>query len=241
MLKENQVRFIAAIVALMTATAIIFAFINFQKEREFETPTDGVWWVESGGHLRADRVEPDSPGERAGIKQGDILTAANGSEITRKAAQVREMYRTGNWSKATYSLTRNGVPLDVPVIMVPADRSLDGGLRLIALIYLGIGIYVLFRRWTAPKATHFYLFCLASFIHYSFHFTGKLNQFDWIIYWSNVVAWLLQPASVPALLAHLPRDQGSGEAASLAGARGLRSTGVHAGFPHLRLEFPAGE
>ncbi len=33
-----------------------------------------------------------------------------------------------------------------------------------------------------------------SFIFYSFHYTGKLNDFDWIIYWANVVAWLLQPA-----------------------------------------------
>jgi PAS domain S-box-containing protein len=55
-------------------------------------------------------------------------------------------------------------------------------------------MYVLLRRWTAPKSTHFYVFCLVSFIFYSFHYTGKLNDFDWIIYWSNVVAWLLQPA-----------------------------------------------
>jgi PAS domain S-box-containing protein len=68
------------------------------------------------------------------------------------------------------------------------------GLRVIALIYLGIGLYVLLRRWTAPKSTHFYLLCLVSFIFYSFHYTGKLNQFDQIIEWSNVVAWLLQPA-----------------------------------------------
>ncbi len=55
-------------------------------------------------------------------------------------------------------------------------------------------MYVLLRRWTAPKSAHFYVFCLVSFIFYSFHYTGKLNDFDWIIYWSNVVAWLLQPA-----------------------------------------------
>ena len=194
MLKENQFRFIAALMALLTATAIVFSFINFQKEREFETPTDGVWWVEVDGHLKAEKVEAEGPGERAGVKAGDVLLAANGADTTRKPAQVRQMYRTGTYSKITYSLIRNGVPVEVPVILVPADRSLNGGLRLIALIYLGIGMYVLFRRWTAPKATHFYLFCLASFVHYSFHFTGKLNQFDWIIYWSNVVAWLLQPA-----------------------------------------------
>src|SRR5206468_6335235 len=67
-------------------------------------------------------------------------------------------------------------------------------LRLIALVYLAIGLYVLLRRWTAPKSLHFYIFCLVSFIFYSFKYTGKLNQFDEIIYWSNVVAWLLQPA-----------------------------------------------
>ena len=84
--------------------------------------------------------------------------------------------------------------LEAPLILVPADRSLNLGLRLIALVYLGIGLYVLLRRWTAPKSTHFYVFCLVSFVFYSFHYTGKLNDFDWIIYWSNVVAWLLQPA-----------------------------------------------
>ena len=84
--------------------------------------------------------------------------------------------------------------MEAPLILVPADRSLYGGLRLIALVYLGIGLYVLLRRWTAPKSTHFYVFCLVSFIFYSFHYTGKLNDFDWIVYWSNVVAWLLQPA-----------------------------------------------
>ena len=76
----------------------------------------------------------------------------------------------------------------------PPDRSLYIGLRLIALVYLGIGLYVLLRRWTAPKSTHFYIFCLVSFVFYSFHYTGKLNDFDWIIYWANVTAWMLQPA-----------------------------------------------
>jgi PAS domain S-box-containing protein len=68
------------------------------------------------------------------------------------------------------------------------------GQRLIALIYLGIGLYVLFRRWTAPKSTHFYVFCLVSFVLYSFHYTGKLNTFDWIVFWGNVTAGVLQAA-----------------------------------------------
>ncbi len=51
-------------------------------------------------------------------------------------------------------------------------------MRLIALVYLCIGIYVLFRRWTAPKSTHFYVFCLVSFVLYSFKYTGELDTFD---------------------------------------------------------------
>jgi hypothetical protein len=67
-------------------------------------------------------------------------------------------------------------------------------LRLIALIYLGIGLYVLLRRWTAVGSTHFYIFCLVSFAFYSLHYTGKFNSFDWSVLWVNEVAWLLQPA-----------------------------------------------
>ncbi len=66
--------------------------------------------------------------------------------------------------------------------------------RLIGLVYLGIGIYVLFRRWTAPRATHFYIFCLVSFALNTFHYTGKFDLLDWTIYWGNVVAEALQPA-----------------------------------------------
>jgi two-component system, NtrC family, sensor kinase len=74
------------------------------------------------------------------------------------------------------------------------DRSINQGFRFIALVYLGIGLYVLLRRWTAPHSTHFYIFCLVSFVLYSFWSTGKLNTFDQIIYWGKIVANALQPA-----------------------------------------------
>jgi len=75
------------------------------------------------------------------------------------------------------------VPLDVEVVLVPAERSMNDWLRLIALIYLGIGLYVLLRRWTAVGSTHFYIFCLVSFVFYSLHYTGKFNVFDWSVLW----------------------------------------------------------
>lgn len=108
----------------------------------------------------------------------------------------RVLYHTEVYGRATYAITRNGVPLSYPIIVypVPADRSMAQGLRLIALVYLAIGIYVLFRRWTAPHATHFYLFCLVSFALYALKYTGQLDLLDWAVFWTNVIADALQPA-----------------------------------------------
>ncbi len=194
MAKDLQSRFLFVVIALLSVAAVAFAWINFQKDRESFTPSDGIWWVENGDHLEARRVDVNGPGEKAGVKLGDLLVAVDGRTISNVGSLEQQIYRTGIWSKTTYSLVRQGIPIEAPLILVPADRSLYIGLRLIALVYLGIGLYVLLRRWTAPKSTHFYIFCLVSFVFYSFHYTGKLNDFDWIIYWANVCAWMLQPA-----------------------------------------------
>ncbi len=192
--KDFQIRFNAGLLVLLTVTAVTFATINFQKEREFQSPSDGIRWVETSGGLKATRLETNGPGAKAGIKVGDQLTAVGGNEVTNTAGLIRQMYRAGVWSKATYSVIRQSVPLDAVVILAPVDKSVNQCKRLIALIYLGIGLYVLLRRWTAPSSMHFYIFCLVSFIFYAFNYTGKLNEFDWSIFWSNEVAWVLQPA-----------------------------------------------
>jgi two-component system NtrC family sensor kinase len=192
--RESQVRFVAVLLFLLTVAAVLFAGFNFNAELKTAVPEDGVWWIENHGQLMADRLDPNGPGAKGGIKPGDQLVSINDQEVRDISGLERQLYRTGIWSKATYSLLRNAVPLDSSVILVPAERSLNYWLRLIALIYLGIGLYVLLRRWTAPGSTHFYIFCLVSFIAYSFKYTGKLNDFDWTIYWGNIVAGVLQPA-----------------------------------------------
>jgi two-component system NtrC family sensor kinase len=174
MRKDSLVRFSAIVLALLTAACVVFAIINWQKESQYITPTDGVWWKEHSGFLVAKGVVPSGPGDKAGIKVGDKLLRVNGlpkdQTIKNQVEFEKHLYRSGVYSRATYLLDRQGISVEVgPVIPVPADNSLKLGQRLIALIYLGIGLYVLFRRWTAPKSTHFYLFCLISFVLYSFH------------------------------------------------------------------------
>jgi PAS domain S-box-containing protein len=192
--RSLQTRVSVVLLALFTAAAIVFAILNFNQENNFQTPTDGVWWVEAQNGLQAQRVMSNGPGQRAGIKTGDLLLSANGVPTVRWATLVREIFTTHVYNTINYSIQRDGVKLEVPVILDAQPRPFNQGFRLIALVYLGIGLYVLFRRWTAQHATHFYLFCLASFVLYSFRYTGKFNSFDQTIFWCQIVAEGLQPA-----------------------------------------------
>ncbi|MFZ0630329.1 MAG: ATP-binding protein [Acidobacteriaceae bacterium] len=195
MQRTFQTRIVAVLLAFFTAAAIVFAGFNLVQENRYQVPSDGVWWVEGHGGLVAQRVPNDSPGERAGVKAGDLLLAANGAPTPRWASLVQQMVRTRAYNTIHYMLVRDGIRLpDVPVILDITDRSINQGFRFIALVYLGIGLYVLLRRWTAPHSTHFYIFCLVSFVLYSFWTTGKLNEFDWLVYWSKIAAAALQPA-----------------------------------------------
>ena len=201
MLKVFQIRVAVVLLAGFTLAAAVLASLNFTKEGSFSLPTDQVSWVESPGGLEAQRVLKNGPGDQAGIKAGDLLTAAklSGSRgentpTPRMSVLTRQWFAAGVWGRVDYYLVRAGIPIHASVILAEADRSQNQGLRLIALVYLSIGLYVLFRRWTAPRATHFYIFCLASFVLYSFNYTGKFNTFDWTIYWGRILAGALQPA-----------------------------------------------
>ena len=238
---DFQIRFTAGALFLLTVAAITLAWINFQKEREFQVPYDGVRWLERDGGLTAERVEADGPAAKAGIIRGDRLTAVNDHEVKNTAGLIRQLYRAGAWTKATYTLVRGSVQLDSSVILVPADKSLFSWLRFIALIYLGIGLYVLLRRWTAPGSTHFYIFCLVSFIAYSFKYTGKLNQFDWTIYWGNITAGTLAAGAVPALCADLPREAPFCPQARIGASSDLSAGAGVAGDPNRRHALPASQ
>jgi two-component system, NtrC family, sensor kinase len=49
------------------------------------------------------------------------------------------------------------------------------------------------KRSRAPHALHFYFVCVTSFVLYVFHFTGKLNEFDWTIFWFETGAYMFLP------------------------------------------------
>src|ERR1700678_1017531 len=186
----------AVVLALLTVAAVVFAVLNFQQRSSFVLPDDGVTWMDTTSGVTAWHIVKDSPAAKAGIKQGDIVDTVRGFSIHRATDVTRVLYRVAPWMEIRYQLRRDGRAFETPLVTAPQDNSssIENYLRVTALLYLFIGLFIFWKRWNAPRAIHFYVFCLVSFILYSFHYSGKLNSFDWTIYWGNVVALLLQPA-----------------------------------------------
>src|SRR5665213_952730 len=186
----------AMILALVTVAAVVFAIINFRQRQQFDVPDDGVTWLENAHGVQALYVAPNSSAERAGIKAGDRLSAINGVPVRRTVDVTKRLWATGVWSQTRYNLVRHDRTFEAMPVVAPAPKPLaiENYLRLVGLVYLFIGLFIFVRRLNASRAVHFYIFCLLSFILCSFHYTGKLNLFDWEVYWSKAAAMLLAPA-----------------------------------------------
>src|SRR5215472_16347152 len=200
-MKQNlRVSLGAVVLALATLAAVIFALLNFDQRKRYDVVSDGVVWLDTDHGVQAKFVAPNSPASRSAIRVGDILLEFDGAAVLRSTDVSRRLDHARLWTKVSYKLSRNGQEFETPVYTAPADKPLatENYLRAVGLLYLFIGLFIFIRRWNAPRAVHFYIFCLASFILWSFHFSGKLDTFDWEIYWSETVARLL----VPALLLH---------------------------------------
>jgi signal transduction histidine kinase len=191
---ELRRQFAGALLVILTVAALVSAGINFQQQRQFRLPDDGVTWMERQSKVVALHVVQGSPAARAGIRAGDAVVRINGTAVERATDVSRILVRIGSWQQAKYSLERSGVPFTASVMVGEAPHEpLLYYLYLVGLAYLGIGLFVYFRRAGAQRATHFYVLCLASFVLATFHYTGKLNNFDKVIYWGNVAAGLLAP------------------------------------------------
>ncbi|MHB8610685.1 MAG: ATP-binding protein [Candidatus Acidiferrales bacterium] len=196
-MKQNlRVSLGAVVLALATLAAMIFAWLNFVQRTEFESPDDGVVWLDTAQGVQARQVAPNSPAARAGVRVGDDLLAINGSLVSRQVQVTKRLWHAGLWNQVRYKLSRNGEEFETPLVTAPAEKptSIENYERVVGLIYLFIGLFIFARRWNAPRAVHFYVFCLVSFIFYSFHYSGKLDTFDYEVYWIKIVAQLLMPA-----------------------------------------------
>ncbi|MBM3744292.1 MAG: PAS domain S-box protein [Acidobacteria bacterium] len=190
-----RLQFTGALLVILTAAAVLCAIINFQQQGRFRLPDDGVTWVDRQGSVQALHVVGASPADRAGVRPGDAVLSINGAPIGAAVEVAKVLVGLGAWNRARYVVSRGD--LEFPATLIVGEAAADPALYyqyLVGAAYLAIGLFVLFRRGNAPKAGHFYVLCLASFVLSTFHYTGKLNSFDRLMYFGNVVAGLLAPA-----------------------------------------------
>ena len=206
-MKELKTQFANALLVILTVAAVASAFINFQQnfqlDKRYRLPEDGVTWV--------DRLQPDgrnivqalhvsvrSPGENAGIRTNDVLVKIKGVRIDNAIDVSQVLIRLGPWRPADYVVIRNvdGNGIEIKANVIVGERVPEYAVSYqyaVGFAYLLIGLFVYFRRGNAPKSLHFLILCLSSFVLSTFHYTGKLNAFDQVIYWGNIVAGLFAP------------------------------------------------
>ncbi len=203
-MKELKTQIVSALLVILTLAAVAAAGLNFRQQQLYFTPEDGVEWVDrldrhpqaqaGPGLVEARYVTPDSPADKAGIHVGDVLERIQTVPIEKTQDVPQVLYRIGPWQKAEYFILRRGVETKAKLVVGERQVSTSTYYQyLVGLAYLAIGLFVFFRRGGAPRGQLFYVMCLASFVLCSFHYTGKLNLFDRVIYWGNVAAGYLAP------------------------------------------------
>ncbi|MCX6608777.1 MAG: ATP-binding protein [Acidobacteria bacterium] len=206
-MNELKRQLIGALIVIMTVAVVLAAAVNFQQQNKYELPEDGVTWVDRSTPLHpkaviALHIAPGSPGDKFGIREGDVLRRIGTLPVENAIDVAQILVGSGAWKKLDYFVERIvirqgvAVALDTKLALVVEARTAGSAVLYqyaVGAAYLFIGLFVFFRRGSAHRAVHFYLLCLASFVLNTFHYTGKLNNFDKVIYYCNVFAGLFLP------------------------------------------------
>ncbi len=200
-MSESRSQFAGTLLLILTIAASIAGVLSFQHLRSYPLHDDGVTWVDQAGsdgrtQVVAAYISKGGPGDKAGIRVGDQLIRIDSFEV-RKALDVPQaLWQIPLLGQTRYTLRRNGIEFQKDNIFIqaaPRDSAVYYQFG-VGLAYLAIGLFVYYRRTSAAKSLHFFLLCLASFIASCFHYSGKLNTFDEVMYWGNLAASLIAPA-----------------------------------------------
>ena len=199
-MSETRNQFAGTLLLILTVAAVVSAvlgFVHLRDSQYFQLPYDGVTWVDDNGAVIAAHIAPDSPAEHARLHIGDQVVQIQGYPITHALDVPQALWQVHPLPSAPrYTLRENGIEFqknDIYVEAAPHDTALYYQ-YLVGFFYLSIGFFVYYRRTSAPKSLHFFILCLASFIASCFHYSGKLNTFDEVMYWGNVICSLMAPA-----------------------------------------------
>ena len=214
-MKELKQQLVGALLVILAVAAVVAAAINLQQQNKFHLPDDGITWLDhakgagQNSAVVAVYIAPGSPGEKAGVHVNDQLVSIAGLNIERALDVTAVLARLGAWKKVEYQVLHQGIEVPTNVIIGEAERDSTIYYQYaVGAVYLAIGLFVYFRRGSAPRSLHFFVLCLVSFILYTFHYSGKLNNFDKVVYLGNLVAGFLAPTLFLHFCCVFPEPQG---------------------------------
>ena len=149
-----SLKFVAT--AVVTVGLLILGGLNIQQKRLWVVPEDGCSWIQTAAGVQARVVAEGGPADRAGIREGDILTAINGRPVVSDQDVTEMIYELGIWKTPTYTLRRGGVEIkSTPVVITPLNQRFVRQrlfLEIIGIYYFLVGGFVLIKRFRAPHA-----------------------------------------------------------------------------------------
>ena len=187
-------RFVATII--LSGIIVSIGILNLRDRAAWVDATDGAFWTESEGGLKAAVIDAGGPAGRAGISTGDRLISIDGKVVSDLGRYSSLLYRANPGAVLDYTIAKGSERQTVAVQLGSKSllESKDRLRALLAFLHLGIGVFVLVRGRGLPLKFHFYLICLAAFVLYLFSYTPKLGVLDWWVYGLSVLALLLLPA-----------------------------------------------
>jgi two-component system NtrC family sensor kinase len=180
---------LVATVLLVAGGALNLSQRAFQKL----PPTDGVLWIQKGDGIYAEKVTAGFAASRAGISVGDKLIGIglDGGDKTDEVTSTADvpMYLeaagvdgslTYFYQRPSYSFQNNFYYADLKHIdSVPRWTPAIVFLSIVGLIWLGVGIFVLFKQGShSPFVLHFATVCLAAFVFHVYKPIGLGEDFD---------------------------------------------------------------
>jgi PAS domain S-box-containing protein len=212
-------------VLAITALLVVIGVLNLRDRlRASPVADDGVEWVNTADGVQARSVSTGSP-LASSVSEGDyvryIFYRGKWEKIDRAETLYLYLDRQGVGSDAKYTIEHADPVLqslyglteglyDVDFKVAARDQHLERGLYLafVGLVYLAIGLFVLFKQSRAALTYHFFGWSLVSFIFYFYSSTREFDDLDKLVFFLDSAAFGLIAPIFLHFCANFPSGRG---------------------------------